>query len=536
MNSRKTGIICSVRGCHNNWYKRKRFLEQVCFDHKPRTRAECGCEAPYNLHPPPCNERARQLWLKALNLEKAPKRPYVCSFHFVDRRPTKEHPYPEKWLGYDAPPDSPTQCADKKISTDETPRSADFVASSSAHTSAEQPQRNTDNPQKSCELTLALKRKRTCDEDETPTLSTEESNATSLEQEQSAEHIYMANLHSLQTITPCTSKVCQATVKTLTAECAALRAEITRLKEKVHSLSFTQETFRNNDELVQELTGLASYTKFMIVFSLVSKFLKAGSGLTNFQCFLITVMRMRLNLPVGFFSHVFGVSQSTVAEVFNATLGVMYERLSFRLIVWPGKEQIRINLPKCFRATFNDCTSIINRLEMFIEKPKSMTANDQWFSQYRNHDTVKYLISITPQGVVSFVSKGLGGLTSDKSLTERCGYLDKLSPGDVILTGKGFNIKDVVGLHPSDLNIQAFIKTDQQLQPLKLDETSGLVAVQSHVERVINLIRNKYMILQSTVPVSLCNTTDEGQTSTLDKMVTVCCALCNISPSVVPTD
>ncbi|MCI4383275.1 hypothetical protein PGIGA_G00024430, partial [Pangasianodon gigas] len=255
MDSRKTGIVCAVRGCHNNWYKRKRFLEQVCFDHKPRTRAECGCDAPYNLHPPPKNEQALRLWLKALNLEKPPKRPYVCSFHFVDKRPTEEHPYPEKWLGYDAPVVAQTQRVAMEMSAreDETPRSPDFVPSQFAHTSVEQEQRNAHNLKRHVQ-TLPLKRTRTCDADEAPIRSTEDSNAADLEKDQCAEHSYLANVHSLQTITPCTNNACQATAKSLTDECAALRAEITQLKAKIDNLSFRQESFRDNDEMVQELT------------------------------------------------------------------------------------------------------------------------------------------------------------------------------------------------------------------------------------------------------------------------------------------
>lgn len=95
--------MCAVRGCHNSWNKRKQFLQNICFDHNPRTRAECGCGARYDLYPPPKEEESLRLWLKALNLKHPPKRPYVCSFHFVDRRPTEDHPFPEKWLGCDAP-------------------------------------------------------------------------------------------------------------------------------------------------------------------------------------------------------------------------------------------------------------------------------------------------------------------------------------------------------------------------------------------------------------------------------------------------
>ncbi|XP_057210427.1 pogo transposable element with ZNF domain isoform X2 [Triplophysa rosa] len=103
MEPKGTSLMCAVRGCHNSWYKRQKFLQNICFDHNPRTRAECGCGARYDLHPPPKEEESLRLWLKTLNLKHPPKRPYVCSFHFVDRRPTEDHPFPEKWLGYDAP-------------------------------------------------------------------------------------------------------------------------------------------------------------------------------------------------------------------------------------------------------------------------------------------------------------------------------------------------------------------------------------------------------------------------------------------------
>ncbi|KAK7929860.1 hypothetical protein WMY93_006255 [Mugilogobius chulae] len=72
--------------------------EPHCYDHgKPRS--EC-CGPLFNLHGPPSKEEHLRGWLKALNLEKPPKRPYVCSYHFVDGKPTPAHPFPEKWLGY----------------------------------------------------------------------------------------------------------------------------------------------------------------------------------------------------------------------------------------------------------------------------------------------------------------------------------------------------------------------------------------------------------------------------------------------------
>jgi len=54
-------------------------------------------------------------------------------------------------------------------------------------------------------------------------------------------------------------------------------------------------------------------------------------------------------------------------------------------------------------------------------------------SDYKKHNTVKFLIGITPQGSVSFISKGWGGRTPDVHLTQECGLLKHLLPGDVIL-------------------------------------------------------------------------------------------------------
>lgn len=106
----------------------------------------------------------------------------------------------------------------------------------------------------------------------------------------------------------------------------------------------------------------------------------------------------------------------------------------------------------------------------------------------------------------------------------------------LILADRGFIVKDTVGLYRAQLKIPAFIKGKQQLHPLELEAARGLAAVRIHVEGVIGLVRNKYTILQTTMPLSLCQGATKGQPTSLDKMVTVCCALCNICPSVVPTE
>ncbi|KAK7929505.1 hypothetical protein WMY93_005900 [Mugilogobius chulae] len=44
------------------------------------------------------------------------------------------------------------------------------------------------------------------------------------------------------------------------------------------------------------------------------------------------------------------------------------------------------------------------------------------------------------------LQKSLGGRVTDKYLTEHCGFLDKLLPGDLVLADRGFTVEDSIGL------------------------------------------------------------------------------------------
>ena len=80
------------------------------------------------------------------------------------------------------------------------------------------------------------------------------------------------------------------------------------------------------------------------------------------------------------------------------------------------------------------------------------------WSQYKQANTVKILIGISPQGVTTFVSVSWGGRVSDKHLTRESGLLKKLLPGDILLADRGFDNAKDVGLMQASLEIPAFTK------------------------------------------------------------------------------
>lgn len=54
-----------------------------------------------------------------------------------------------------------------------------------------------------------------------------------------------------------------------------------------------------------------------------------------------------------------------------------------------------------------------------------------------------------------------------------------------------------------------------------------------HVERAIRCVRNKFSVLHDTIPLSMVVLCESEDMTLLDKIVTVCCALTNMCPSVI---
>ena len=118
-------------------------------------------------------------------------------------------------------------------------------------------------------------------------------------------------------------------------------------------------------------------------------------------------------------------------------------------------------------------------------------------------------------------------------MTENCGLLQNLLPGDYVLADRGFDIQDICALYCAEVKLPAFTRGKKQLSATDVENSRRIASVWIHVERVIGNLRNKYKILQSTLPLDYLMVKDNGY-KTIDKIAVVCCALTNLSDSVIP--
>ena len=307
------------------------------------------------------------------------------------------------------------------------------------------------------------------------------------------------------------------------------------------SQPFDETYFANDNEKVRFYTGLPAYDVLQTVYKYVLPFVvRKSPTLSKFQEFVLTLMKLKLNMPMQDLAYRFGISLPTVSRIFLAWMVVLDVRLA-PLIRWPEREDLWRTMPQCFQVAFgNKTTVIIDCFEVFITRPSNLMARAQTYSNYKNHNTVKVLVGITPQGSISFASNAWGGRTSDKYLTDNCGILKKLVPGDLVMADRGFTIQESLIFHKAELAIPAFTKGKDQLDPVDVEGTRGIANVRIHVERVIGLLRRKYTILSGILPIDFLqcdpNGSQEAKIPMIDRIITVCAALTNLCNGIVPLD
>ena len=163
-------------------------------------------------------------------------------------------------------------------------------------------------------------------------------------------------------------------------------------------------------------------------------------------------------------------------------------------------DQVLGTLPSAFKDKFPTTYTIIDGSEVFIETPSDIHMQSSTWSQYKHHNTVKFLVACTPNGALCYLSPVYVGSTSDIELTRVCGFLTTLQdkPGISIMADRGFTIKVRLKELNIELNIPPFLDGRSQLPAQEIQLGRKIASLRIHVERAIGRIKT-YSILKGSI-------------------------------------
>ena len=294
---------------------------------------------------------------------------------------------------------------------------------------------------------------------------------------------------------------------------------------------FSIEKYMADPKAVQYFTGFDDYHHFTVLYEILKPntcTLKYQSSVLPIkdQLFL-TIIKLRLFIDHQLIAYFFGISESTVSKIFSAWIEYIYSQFK-ELDIWPSKKVIVDTMPDDFKKLYPSTRVIIDSTEIPIERPSCINAQKQTFSSYKNKNTIKLLIGITPRGAVSFISDCYGGSASDRQSIEGSALYKNaealFEKGDSIMADKGFLVQDLFASFSISINTPTFLRGKTKLQETDRLEDFTISSKRVHVERVIGYAKT-YKILQGVIPYNLLPLSN--------KIVYVCFMLVNFRKNIV---
>lgn len=141
--------------------------------------------------------------------------------------------------------------------------------------------------------------------------------------------------------------------------------------------------------------------------------------------------------------------------------------------------------------------------------------------------TIKFLVGITPSGIISFLSTAYGGRASDKSIFNEERIIEKLEPQDAVMVDKGFLIENECNENIITLIRPPFLRTSKQLSKTDAEKTALIARARVHVERAIQRMKI-FNIINSQISWYL--------VAYINDIITIIAALVNLSAPILTDD
>ena len=289
---------------------------------------------------------------------------------------------------------------------------------------------------------------------------------------------------------------------------------------KLKNAKFDIAKYKESDRDIAFYTGFPNWDTFILCYDMIKDSTsgimycqnkqRSGKGenvigrprsLSKFEEFTLVMLRLRLGLFEKDLAHRFGISESTVSNIFRTWMHFL--RHEFQgFVSFPSRSLLLDKMPKIFKELYPKTVIIIDAVEFRMESPSALDFQSACYSSYKGTTTMKGLVGISPLGVVSFLSDLYTGSISDKELTKSSGLYEFLCHGDDVMADKGFDIKDDLAKYGVTLNIPAFLKGKMQFSKEQTEHNKKIASLRIHVERAIERIKN-WHIFDSRLPICL---------------------------------
>lgn len=240
---------------------------------------------------------------------------------------------------------------------------------------------------------------------------------------------------------------------------------------------------------------------------------------------ILVLVKLKQNLSFAAIGTLFRIHAATVANYFSHTVQILSTVLQ-AFVYMPPKEEIRKNIPLCFRG-FSNVTIILDCTEVPIGTLNCLNCRIATYSQYKSRRTAKFMIGVTPAGLISYRSKAYSGKASDKYIFNVEKLIDHLYPHlDEVMVDKGFMIENELSTKGIKLHRPPFMK-GSRLSPSEAYLNEAIAKARVHVERIMQRIKT-FAIFQDTLEVYMLGYTDE--------MMSIVCGLVNLTKPILRDD
>ncbi|KAL7638790.1 UNVERIFIED_CONTAM: hypothetical protein RMT77_010324 [Armadillidium vulgare] len=293
--------------------------------------------------------------------------------------------------------------------------------------------------------------------------------------------------------------------------------------ESYQSERLTADKLAENEILLYYYTGLINFQVFkFLMYSITeseSDLKYARWSVVNVQLpeqMLITLMKLRCNFGFSDIAYRFRVSSSTVKNIIwtfvDGLHNILYER-EIEAKPLPYFINNGITLPQEFE-NFSNCRIILGYVEVEAEGSRVNNASDL------KQRVLRGLVGVSPFGDFVYASDLYPENVTYKEIVQKSGLLQKLDPGDLILSTESLGIEDVLPVNV-DLNVPLLSQNDVTMNEKKIMHDINIAS--RCLTRAVNKLR-RYSILDRILFTYRMHAS---------KIFQLCCALVNLENYVV---